>query len=83
VKLNNLKIAPKLGIVVGVSLFGICIAGALALYLLREELFKARVEEMHVIVDMARNMALGLQKDVEAGKLTKEQAIAQFSARTR
>ena len=80
-KLNNLKIAPKLGIVVGVSLFGICIAGALALYLLREELFKARVEEMHVIVDMARNMALGLQKDVEAGKLTKEQAIAQFSAR--
>ena len=82
-KLNNLKIAPKLGIVVGVSLFGICIAGALALYLLREELFKARVEEMHVIVDMARNMALGLQKDVEAGKLTKEQAIAQFSARTR
>jgi methyl-accepting chemotaxis protein len=81
VQLNNLKIAPKLGIVVGVSLFGLCLAGALALYLMREEMFNARVEEMHAIVDMARNMALGLQKDVEAGKLTKEQAIAQFGAR--
>ncbi|WP_024513986.1 methyl-accepting chemotaxis protein [Bradyrhizobium sp. Tv2a-2] len=80
-KLNNLKIAPKLGIVVGVSLFGLCVAGALALYLVRQEMFNARVEEMHAIVDMARSMALGLQKDVEAGKLTKEQAIAQFGAR--
>jgi methyl-accepting chemotaxis protein len=81
VKLNNLKIAPKLGIVVGVSLFGLCVAGALALYLVREEMFNARVEEMHAIVDMARNMALGLQKEVEAGKLSKEQAIAEFGAR--
>ncbi len=80
-KLNNLKIGPKLGIVVGVSLFGLCLAGALALYLMREEMFNARVDQMHAIVDMARNMALGLQKDVEAGKLTKEQAIAQFGAR--
>ncbi len=80
-KLNNLKIAPKLGIVVGVSLIGLCAAGALALYLMREEMFNARVEEMHAIVDMARNMALGLQKEVEAGKLTKEQAIAEFGAR--
>jgi len=81
VNLNNLKIAPKLGIVVGVSLFGLCLSGALALYLMREEMFNARVEQMHAIVDMGRNMALGLQKDVEAGKLTKEQAIAQFGAR--
>jgi len=27
VKLNNLTIAPKLGILVGVTLFGLCIAG--------------------------------------------------------
>jgi methyl-accepting chemotaxis protein len=81
VKFSNLKIGPKLGIVVGVTLFGLCVAGALALYLVREEMFDARVEEMHAIVDMARNMALGLQKDVDAGKLTKEQAIAQFGAR--
>src|SRR5271166_988566 len=76
-----MKIAPKLGILVGLTLFGLCVAGALALYLVKEEMFNARVEEMHAIVDMARNMALGLQKDVEAGKFTKEQAMAQFSAR--
>ena len=33
------------------------------------------------IVDLARNMAKGLQKEVEAGKLTKEAAIAEFSRR--
>jgi len=30
VNLNNLKITPKLGILVGVTLFGLCVAGALA-----------------------------------------------------
>ncbi|WP_407178480.1 methyl-accepting chemotaxis protein [Bradyrhizobium sp. STM 3562] len=80
-KLNNLKIAPKLGILVGITLFGLCIAGALALYLVQQEMLNARVEQMHSIVDMARNMALGLQKDVEAGKLTREQAIAEFGRR--
>ncbi len=81
VKLNNLKIAPKLGILVGLTLFGLCAAGALALYLMKQEMLNARVEQMHSIVDMARNMALGLQKDVAAGKLTKEQAIAEFGRR--
>jgi methyl-accepting chemotaxis protein len=81
VTLNNLKIAPKLGVLVGVTLFGLCVAGALALYLVRQEMFDARVEEMHAIVDMARNLALGLQKQVEAGQLTKEQAIKEFGAR--
>src|SRR5450756_2835177 len=34
VKLTNLTITPKLGILVGVTLFGLCIAGALAGYLM-------------------------------------------------
>jgi hypothetical protein len=44
VKLNNLKIAPKLGIAVEVSLFGLCVAGALALYVVKEAMFDARVD---------------------------------------
>ena len=55
-KLNNLKIAPKLGIAVEVSLFGLCVAGALALYVVKEAMFDARVERLHAIVDMARNI---------------------------
>ena len=80
-KLNNLKIAPKLGILVGVALFGLCIAGALASYLMQREMLNARTEQARAIVDMARNMAAVLQKEVEAGKLTKEAAIAEFARR--
>ena len=80
-KLNNMTIVPKLGILVGVTLLGLCVAGVLAGYLMQREMLQARVDETHAIVDMARNMALGLQKEVEAGKLTKEAAIAEFSRR--
>ena len=80
-KLNNLKIAPKLGILVGITLLGLCIAGVLAGYLMQREMLNARVEQAHAIVEMARNMALDLQKQVAAGELTKEQAIAEFSRR--
>jgi methyl-accepting chemotaxis protein len=81
VKLNNLTIAPKLGILVGVTLFGLCIAGALAGYLMQREMLNARIDQVRSIVDVARNMAIGLQKQVEAGQLTKEAALAEFSRR--
>jgi methyl-accepting chemotaxis protein len=81
VKLNNLTIAPKLGILVGVTLFGLCIAGVLAGYLMQREMLNARTEQIHAIVDMVRNMALGLQKQVDAGQLTKEAAIGEFGRR--
>jgi methyl-accepting chemotaxis protein len=78
VKLNNLTIAPKLGILVGATLVGLCIAGVLAGYLMQREMLNARIDQTKAIVDMARNMAAGLQKQVEAGKLTKEAALAEF-----
>ncbi len=80
-KLTNLTITPKLGILVGATLVGLCAAGALAGYLMQQEMLSARIDQVHAIVDMARNMALGLQKEVEAGKLTKEAAIAEFGRR--
>ena len=80
-KLTNLKITPKLGILVGVTLLGLCVAGVLAGYLMQREMLNARVEQTRAIVDMARNMALGLQKQVEAGQMTKEAAIAEFGKR--
>jgi methyl-accepting chemotaxis protein len=81
VKLNNLKIAPKLGIVVGLALLGLCVAGVLAGHLMQGAMLEARVEQTKSIVDMARNMVAGLQKEVEAGKLTKEAALAEFARR--
>jgi methyl-accepting chemotaxis protein len=81
VKLNNLTIAPKLGILVGVTLFGLCVAGVLAGYLMQSEMLNARIDQVHALVDMGRNMAIGLQKQVDAGQLTKEAALAEFGRR--
>ncbi len=80
-KLNNLKIAAKLGILVGVTLFGLCIASVLASYLMQREMLNARVDQVRAIVELGRNMAIGLQKDVDAGLLTKEAALAEFGRR--
>jgi len=81
VKLTNLTITPKLGILVGVTLFGLCIAGVLAGYLMQREMLNARIDQTKAIVETARNMAAGLQKQVEAGQLTKEAALAEFGRR--
>jgi len=81
VKLNNLKIGPKLGILVGVTLSVLCMAGMLAGYLMQGEMLNARTDQAKAIVDMARNMAAGLKKQVDAGELTKEAALAEFGRR--
>lgn len=80
-KLTNLKITPKLGILVGVTLLGLCAAGILAGYLMQREMLNARIDQTKAIVDMARNMAAGLKKEVDAGRMTKEAAIAEFAKR--
>ena len=51
-KLTNLKITPKLGILVGVTLLGLCAAGVLAGYLMQREMLNARVDQTRAIVDM-------------------------------
>lgn len=51
-KLNNLKIAPKLGILVGVALFGLCMSGILAGHLMKREMVNARIDQAKAIVEM-------------------------------
>jgi methyl-accepting chemotaxis protein len=81
VKFSNLRITPKLGILVGVTLLGLSAAGLVAGKLMKQVLLEARIDQVHAIVDVARNTALGLQKQVEAGTLTRDAAIAEFSRR--
>lgn len=82
--LNNLPIAAKLGILVGVTLLGLSAAGLYSAFMMQREMVSAREAQTHALVETARNMAIGLQKQVEAGKMTKEAAIEEFgrSART-
>ena len=80
-KLTNLKITPKLGILVGVTLLGLCAAGVLAGYLMQREMLNARIDQAKAIVEMGLNYAAGLKKQVDAGQMTKEAAIAEFGKR--
>src|SRR5712675_1766011 len=48
---------------------------------MQREMLNARIDQVRSIVDMARNMAAGLQKQVDAGELTKEAALAEFGRR--
>ena len=78
-KFSNLRITPKLGLLVAGTLIGLCVAGILAGVMMEREMLNARFEQAKAITEMGRNLAIGLQKKVEAGELTKEQAIAQFA----
>ena len=62
-KLTNLKITPKLGILVGVTLLGLCIAGALAGYLMQREMLNARIDQTKSMVEMVRNLAASYKLD--------------------
>ncbi|MBR0798375.1 cache domain-containing protein [Bradyrhizobium jicamae] len=80
-KLSNLKITPKLGILVGVTLVGLCAAGVLAINLIQREMTNARVDQVKAMVEMVKNYAGSLKKDVDAGKITKEAALAELGKR--
>ncbi|WP_024513985.1 methyl-accepting chemotaxis protein [Bradyrhizobium sp. Tv2a-2] len=77
-KLNNLKIAPKLAILVTVALVGLCISGVLAIYMMKNEMYNARVDQTKAIVSVVRTMAGELKREVDAGEMTKDQAMALF-----
>jgi methyl-accepting chemotaxis protein len=81
VKLINLRITPKLGILVAVAMLGLLAAGLFAASILKHEMRNDRFEQTKAIVETAVNMAVGLQKQVDAGKMTKDQAIAEFQQR--
>jgi methyl-accepting chemotaxis protein len=81
VKLKNLTITPKLGILVGITLLGLCVAGVLAGWLMQREMINARVDQLKAVVEMGRNTAIALQKQVEAGQLTKDAAVGELSRR--
>ena len=73
--LRNLTIAPKLGILVGATLLGLCITGVIASYLMQKEMLSARMDQTKAIVTIAKNMAGELKRQVDAGEMTKDQAM--------
>jgi len=79
--LNNLSIGAKVGALVAIALLGLCAAGLEAARLMSDEILQSRIEQTHAVVDVARSLAKGLQAQVDAGQLTKEAALQEFSRR--
>ncbi len=76
--LRNMTIAPKLGMLVGAILLGLCAACGIAITLMQQEMFNARVDQTKAIVSMAKNMAGELKRQIDAGEMTKEQAMVMY-----
>ena len=76
-KFDNIRITSKLVILVAVTMVGLCAAGILAAYMVRSEMLSARTEQLKSIVELGANVAANLQKEVAAGKISKEAASAE------
>jgi methyl-accepting chemotaxis protein len=48
---------------------------------MQREMFNSRLDQSRAIVEMGLNLAAGLKKQVDAGEMTKEAALAEFSKR--
>ena len=74
----NLKITSKLIVLVAVTIVGLCVAGALAAFMVKSQMLAQRTDQLKAMTEVGRNVALALQKQVESGQLTKEAAVAEF-----
>ena len=79
--LNNLKISTKFAVVLAILVIGLFFAGFAATRLAYDALFDSRVQALKAIVDATIGTIAALDHDVQAGKLTKEQAMDALRAR--
>jgi methyl-accepting chemotaxis protein len=76
--IDNLTISIKLLIVVFIVIIGLVVSSFLALTSARDRMLSERLSEVHAAVDMTVNLATHLDQQVQTGKLTQDQAQAQF-----
>lgn len=80
-KLANIRITYKLVVLVAVTVIGLCASGIFAAQMMKREMLDARMLQLKSIVEIGMNVAADIQKDVAAGKLTKEAAAAELVRR--
>jgi methyl-accepting chemotaxis protein len=73
--LNNRPIGTKFVLLIGIVVVGLAIAGFATSRLARQALLEDRTEALKSVVEIATSTADALDKQFQAGKLTKEQAI--------
>jgi methyl-accepting chemotaxis protein len=73
--LNNFRINIKFIVLIGTVMLGLAVAGLSASRLARQALLNDRVHALKSVVEIAATTADSLDKQVQAGKLTREQGL--------
>ena len=76
--LGRVRIRTRLAIVLALSALALVCSIAVAASMLRQRLVADRVDKLHAVTDTVVGLAQTLEDDVVAGRLTREQAMAQF-----
>ncbi|MBV9979956.1 cache domain-containing protein, partial [Bradyrhizobium sp.] len=76
--LSNLKIHTKFASMVILAALAVCTTVAVAASLTRARMVNDRIEQLHTAVDLLYGQAQMLQDEVVAGKMTVDQAKAEF-----
>jgi methyl-accepting chemotaxis protein len=77
--LSNLRISIKLALLVGIVVAGVLAAGAGAARFAWQDMFAGRVGKLVAVVESARGVALGLKHRVDAGEMSRADALAALS----
>src|SRR5579859_4599999 len=77
---DNLPLGRKLALVGLAALAALCVIAALFGLQTKRQMTEDRLQQLRALVDGTVSLAASLQAQVEAGKLTREQALDRFDA---
>ncbi|WP_445599933.1 methyl-accepting chemotaxis protein [Azospirillum sp. A39] len=72
------RISMRLQMIVGLSLLSLAALATVMSFAQYDAMYTARVEKLKAAVDLATSVAANLEKRVQAGELTREQALSNF-----
>ena len=76
--LSHLRLRTKLTLLLGLSTLALAIAIGAGVTQMRQRMIDDRIIELRAVVQSAMGFARSLENQVTAGRLTREQALAQF-----
>jgi methyl-accepting chemotaxis protein len=76
--LSHLRLRTKLTLILGLSILALVISIGVAASMLRQRMLDDRLDKLRAVVESTIGFAQSLEKQVQAGRLTHDQALAQF-----
>jgi len=76
--LNHLKLRSKLAILLGMATLAVIGSIGTGLSIMRDRMTTDRIEKLRTVVEMTSSLARFMEAEVQAGRLTHDQALGQF-----